>query len=606
MDEQEEEGQRQAVKDQFLEVLRSDQPWLQLEFLAFLVREYGGDGDLLREEVTIHGEEYPVFAICFQTLTAEAMASFLRLLLSDDPLLLSKMGDGDGDGSMFYDCTLLHMAVWYRAPVEVVRLLIEGNREAVTMGTAYLSYLPIHMAFLPVGDLPPDLATVRLLVEADPDTLKVKNGDDMLPLHHACDWFHLVSTPEVLASIELVIDAHPDALKASDNYGTPIMTAIERADRQRAGLSPEGLQLLQRMIHLGGSESLWVKQLVDGEIVENTALVKACWHCLNKELLSWLIKASPDALAARCSRGESGRLPLHAACYRLTERNPKDLEAIQFLIDADSSALEARDLSGATPIMVAISSSSVRPVQPSPEALQLLKEMIHRAPESVRATVLEESRNVTVLEKACIIVPDRELVAILIETWRAALCVSLPGGSTGISNEIASMVTSEAHDVLLAMIELALHESTLGVVPDSARDHVRQVVGQFVPREALNRSSLAVARAIKNQIPEQDYQQLRFAVLSNEALQEFLLKDEAFQDLLDGIYRMNKEGRLNESNPVGGDSGSVVSVEMHIRTLAAAGNDLSCHFIHLRGFPVTMGRLVLQAGTVEDDDNAAE
>jgi hypothetical protein len=81
--------------------------------------------------------------------------------------------------------------------------------------------------------------------------------------------------------------------------------------------------------------------------------------------------------------------------------------------------------------------------------------------------------------------------------------------------------------------------------------------------------------------------QLRSDVLSDGALQEFLRGHDAFQELICGVYRMNKAGRLlRSSEPEEGvPAESALSARDHARILDAARGEPDCLFWHLRDSP---------------------
>jgi hypothetical protein len=127
-------------------------------------------------------------------------------------------------------------------------------------------------------------------------------------------------------------------------------------------------------------------------------------------------------------------------------------------------------------------------------------------------------------------------------------------------------------------------------VPDAIRAHVRNAVGRPVPPGDLNDGGgLAAVHAVPAHIRGPALGQLRSEVLSDGALQAFLRSSQDFQDLISGVHRMNKAGRL-EGPPGGG-----AAAEQHARILAAAGDNVSCLFLHLRESPALFGGRAAEA-----------
>jgi hypothetical protein len=284
-------------------------------------------------------------------------------------------------------------------------------------------------------------------------------------------------------------------------------------------------------------------------------------------------------------------LPLHRLCKDFDRDEPQFLAAVQLLIDHCPLAL-AVSVSGMTPIMAAIKSLR-RPALLLPAKLDFLRQMILRGgptslwtdEEEIGDLLFDGERCPTAL--ACVDRdhPHPELVSALVETWPLALCMSF---HRGIPNSIAIMVKSEARAVLQALIEVVLHDTTGGAVPAPVRDHIRSVVRRLVAPEDIvagnSRSSLAVAQRVHAHIRGDAFCQLRSEVLTNGDLQWLLAEREDFRDFLTGLYRMNMAGRLGpeEAGDASRAWGAAVPAEQHARTLAAAGDNLSSLFHHLR------------------------
>jgi hypothetical protein len=79
--------------------------------------------------------------------------------------------------------------------------------------------------------------------------------------------------------------------------------------------------------------------------------------------------------------------------------------------------------------------------------------------------------------------------------------------------------------------------------------------------------------------------------LDDKALKQFLRSSEDFQDLISGVYRMNRAGRLGGAEGGGAAAPDAArgTLDQHVRILAAAGDNLSCLFLRLRESPALFG-----------------
>jgi hypothetical protein len=308
---------------------------------------------------------------------------------------------------------------------------------------------------------------------------------------------------------------------------------------------------------------------------------------LDLALLEFLMLEHPPALRVPC---RSGRLPLHHVIHRMFRPLPNVLESTRMVLDAYPEALVAGDMIGMTPVMVGLLGfPALGEPEPSPQALELLRSMVRRAgPASVRT--FESARKFGVAKKFAIddtaldhayrYCPKPSVIEIVVDAWPAVLYLKEIGKWAKECPEgLREYVGGESHAVFLALVEVLLHETTSDAVPGSIRRSARQALEGFVPTgEAAGSSSLAAVRAIQKHVQGQDRQrELRRVVLDNSELQEFLQGAGAIQDLVAGLYRMNKAGRLR----VEGSSGSSKE-QRHAVVLQGAIDDPSCLFLHLR------------------------
>jgi hypothetical protein len=263
-----------------------------------------------------------------------------------------------------------------------------------------------------------------------------------------------------------------------------------------------------------------------------------------------------------------------------------------------------------TPILAALASADPAggAAAPSPETVGLLRRMIQLGgPASLSGTrrVAAAAHGfepegggegdeghvafTTALELACARCPDPELVLALVEARPFSLCDGLLGGWSGalLPGAVAEFVAAEARCMFLALAEALHHDATREAVPDEIRERARQAIGEQVGQSELKGSALAAVRAIDRQVRGSAFWQLRSDVLNDGALQEFLRGNDAFQELVCGVYRMNKAGRLlRGSEPEEGiPAESPLSARDHDRILDAARGEPDCLFWHLRDSP---------------------
>jgi hypothetical protein len=388
--------------------------------------------------------------------------------------------------------------------------------------------------------------------------------------------------PRALKAIQWLIDAHPEALNSRTRFGlTPVMIAIHNAD-QEARPDPWAIDLLLHMIKLAPESMRSPKGLR-----AQTVLHLACTRCPYMELVSPLVEACGDALSIRSWGSEE--VPLHMACCWLfrTARSDHVQEVIRFLMNAYPDALRTKNCHGKAPIMRVLYQRDPM-IDPSPDALQLLLDMIKEGGPRSLATNYDQAVELCVKYQY----PwNLELASLLMEVHPAALCICF-GECDVRGSELADMMVPGICAAFLAAAEVLLHETTRGIVPDPVQARVRQALGRHIPPDVMrNGSSLALARSVRECVHGDDLWRLRSRVLDDEALKPFLRSSEDFQDLISGVYRMNRAGRLGGTEGGGAASPDAArgALEQHVRILAAAGDNLSCIFLRLRESPALFG-----------------
>jgi hypothetical protein len=648
-------GRRGCPNASSEEILRQ----LSVEGTADLVRRYGGDGLVLWRHVLDRRYLFSetLFQSCCKTFSPEQMAELLRRLVSFVPNLLSRRDGAAGFRQRDRGVTLLHLAVRSNAPLETIRLVAGMNSGALLIRDSR-GRRPFHDVCDRRYNKDLVLPRIMAVLDASRDAVRTRTQKGELPLHLAAE--HLIAgASSALETIQWLIDAYPEALNSRTRSGlTPIMIAIQQG-KWLVRPSYKAFDMLLNMIKLG-PESLRTSK---GSYAL-TALQAACGRCPFIELVAPLTVACPAALSDPGS--QTKRLPLHNACVVLlrTTSTKHVLEVIRFLMSAYPDALWQRDCWGQTPIMAALQCDPGPGLwyHQSAKVLPLLLDMIRRG--GSRSLWRERGEwhydqckvTRTTLELACYSLPypiDLALISPLLEVHPAALCICLlkddivAVDDTGYSwiplqeaaqryydqvqlqetnrfhgnaftpdsdasdrpvrvwrAEVANVVAHGARAAFLAAADVLIHETTRGVVPDPICARVRQMLGRHVPPDVIgNGSSLALLRSVRDRVRGDALWRLRSDVLDDTDLQSFLQSSQDFQDLISGVYRMNKVGRLGGlEGPLGGSavdggaaaaaaapSASGASVERHARILAAAGDSLSCLFLRVRESPALFG-----------------
>jgi hypothetical protein len=618
---------------------------LSVEGTVDLVRRYGGGGSVLWQRVLDRPRDFKaLFQWCCETFLPEQVAELLRRLVSFLPNLLSRRDDASEH--RYRGVTLLHLAVRAGAPLETIRV-IAGMDSGALLLRDRRGRRPVHDACDRYYGQ--DLALPRIIavLDASRDVVRTRTRRGELPLHLAAEYL-MTGGPPALETIQWLVDAYPEALNSRTRLGqTPIMIAIQHAEWLTPPAS-QALEMLLNMIKLAPGSL----RTPEGSYAL-TALQMACGRCPYMELVAPITVASPAALSDPGSSSKA--LPLHKACSQLLQTDGSEhlWEVIRFLMNAYPDALWARDSRGMTPIMAALQCDpgpGLRYHQ-SVKLLPLLLDMIRRGgsrslwgersdwrwngPRDGRPRAAR-----TAVELACgsLQYPfDLEVVSPLMEAHPAALCVCLLRDDIvavddtvypmveGLSPqqarqqhfrelrrerhvpvwraEVADAVATGARAAFLAAADVLIHETTLGMVPDPIRARVRQILGRQVPPDvASNGSSHALLRSVRDRVRGDALWRLRSDVLDDADLQSFLQSSQVFQDLISGVYRMNKAGRLGglggqiggsevdgEAAAAAAGSRGDAAVERHARILAAAGDNLSCLFLRVRESPALFG-----------------
>lgn len=146
---------------------------------------------------------YPLHYLCRQSATP---VSTMRAMIEASPPKAFIYRDSAGKS------TPLHLAIWYKLPVESILLLLDSSKEALVMQDVD-GNLPIHLA----AALHPEASRLIIAFLAlRPDTALRRNKKAQTPLHSLCTRSGNDISVETL---QLVIKAAPNAAGWKDRMG---------------------------------------------------------------------------------------------------------------------------------------------------------------------------------------------------------------------------------------------------------------------------------------------------------------------------------------------------------------------------------------------------
>uniref|UniRef100_A0A7S3L5K1 Uncharacterized protein n=1 Tax=Amphora coffeiformis TaxID=265554 RepID=A0A7S3L5K1_9STRA len=116
---------------------------------------------------------YPLHYLCRQSRTP---VSTMQSMIRESPPKAFVYWDSAGQS------TPLHLACWYKLPVDTILLLLESSQEALLMEDID-GNLPLHLAaaFHPEAD-----RLIEAFLKARPETAKRRNGKNQMALHSLC------------------------------------------------------------------------------------------------------------------------------------------------------------------------------------------------------------------------------------------------------------------------------------------------------------------------------------------------------------------------------------------------------------------------------------
>jgi ankyrin repeat protein len=269
--------------------------------------------------------------------------------------LLAKYPDEalQGGRSLFF----LTFAIQYRAPLEVIRYLVESLPSHLTTAASeqqtYYEDLPIHYA---CKYNPENVELILYLSQKWPRSVRRSNSGGYYALHLAC-----ASKTPCLETVQCLVASWPESISqtrcmplhvacTSGASFKTIQFLVQEGPKSLRKFLEGGLALHQECQHEEVVQYL-VEQAPDTiqmtDKAGNLPLHLACNRKAHADVIQYLVTTYPQALGVTNSKGVS--LPLHVACEWMAR-----LEVIQQLVQAWPDALSRKNADSKTPLHLTV------------------------------------------------------------------------------------------------------------------------------------------------------------------------------------------------------------------------------------------------------------
>jgi hypothetical protein len=173
------------------------------------------------------------------------------------------------------------------------------------------------------SEQPQQVDTIRFLVEACPEAVKVPNGDGSLPLHFAC------ANKAPLELIQYLVEkGGSHAVQTMNVNGhLPLHYACARA---------ASLEVIEYLV------DRWGEAVKSADLDGDLPLHIACEAKAPLKVIQFLVEQWPEAIK---TANHNGSLPLHVAC-----KNKTPLDVVEFLVDQWPEAATIMDSDGRAPL----------------------------------------------------------------------------------------------------------------------------------------------------------------------------------------------------------------------------------------------------------------
>jgi ankyrin repeat protein len=301
----------------------------------------------------------------------------------------------------------LHMAIRRRAPLKVMKALLNANPNAIYRSEFY-GMLPLHLAC----NLGLDVDIVEFLCEASPMAARQPDLGGMFPLHLACATTH-TRRPDV---ITYLLSVHSKAMHVPDNKsnlpeaylaGASIATDMAKEFARGDAFWGAAKEIqnntiaflicqkqwdaaLERLQEAPEEASMWtIHPLIH---LRYLPLHYACIVKAPADLVRALLDVNPEAASTECQ--EYDMLPLHLACQHGVTPS-----VVQSLLVAHKDAACVRDAFDLLPLHLACTQGAndvtiEALVEAYPQAAQAVDRNGHTPKVYAEAVVHPHSKNV--------------------------------------------------------------------------------------------------------------------------------------------------------------------------------------------------------------------
>jgi ankyrin repeat protein len=280
----------------------------------------------------------------------------------------------------------LHASIGRRLPPSVTRYLLEQHPDAVREDSGDISSrgLPAHVACRnKVRWNGSDGETARLVIEAWPGALQVRNASGDLPLHLATDYelirFLVQTCPDSVQEvdgdrgmtvlhlavengadaevIEFLVEACPQLVRTKDKHGQIPLHCI--SDQTQLDAVESLVSQDREALHALDNE---------GRVPLHSAVENEGWG----EVVDFLIDAAPQSVHVRTST--NGSLPIHLAIQNIEYDPDGEFAAVRSLVEAWPESLQEATAEGLLPLHCAAQCAK----------FPLVRLLAEECPESVR------------------------------------------------------------------------------------------------------------------------------------------------------------------------------------------------------------------------------
>ena len=267
---------------------------------------------------------YPIHVALYQSNVSNLQHEVLVYLLDQEPSSV-RLLDGPGN-------TPLHLACGNnKVNLELFELLLNAWPDSIRMRNNS-RYLPIHSLCCGKMGKTNSVDILRCMLSIDPTLARETNDIDYLPIHHGiCKSF---------AFCKELIDAYPESLRVRTSEGSlPIHKACGYRGGRSANTIRYMLELYPESINARDSEGLLP--------IHHAVRGRKPAEGKKAEIVELLLMYDPEAATQKTTR--LGRLPLHMACESYVGR----LCVVQALFDVFPEAIRVLDGNGNTALTLA-------------------------------------------------------------------------------------------------------------------------------------------------------------------------------------------------------------------------------------------------------------